>query len=511
MSISSLFREFGPNVAIAAAVPTAAVLVFAIYMTRFDLQWGAFLTGILLAGILSLVDRTLRAEHLVTNYSAKLVIAQFELEREKNEREALEEQYLSAKARLQFIDEAMPFMLAYVDDQRRCRHHSRAFAAFVRLPPDRIDGRLLRDVLGHHFYSEIEHAVDEVLEARTFYVERTRRMPEGAIYHLLIQCLPRFASEGSVTGFYVVLTDITDRRHVGSGGAHGPADALQQERGEEHGAGADTLRAQEMLGDSIAERITGRKDAAQHIVSAIENDEFTLFCQLIRPLLGRDSGQPGHYEILVRLIEEEQNLLPPGAFFPLAEKHGLMPHLDRWVVEHVLKWASPRKARNTDAAREKCFVNVAAATISDPDFPEFVLRQLQRYDVPGSTLCFEMRLSDVTAQLGDAAEFARSVKTGGCRIALSDYGVDRASLNVLKHVPADFIKIDGGIVLNIVRDPVQFAKVASIGRMAKAIGVRTIGELVEDGETIARLQEADIDFAQGYGISRPRPLEGVAE
>lgn len=508
MSISRLFRAFGPNMAIAAAVPTAALLVVAIYLTRFDLQWGAFLTGILIAGVLALVDRTLRAEHLVTNYSAKLVIAQFELEREKSERKAVDEQYMSAKARLQFIDEAMPFMLAYVDDQRRCQHHSRAFAAFVRLPPNRIDGRLLRDVLGHHFYSEIEHAVDEVLEGRTFYVERTRRMPEGAIYHLLIQCLPRFASEGGVAGFYVVLTDITDRRHVESGRAYGPANALHEECAKERSAGAETVRAQEMLSDSLAEQITGRKDAAQRIVTAIEKDEFTLFRQLIRPL-GCDSGQPGHYEILVRLIEEEKNLLPPGAFFPLAEKHGLMPHLDRWVVVHVLQWASLRKARDTDAARGKCFINIAAATIGDPDFPEFVLRQLQQYDVPGSTLCFEMTLSDVIAQFGDAAEFVRSVKTGGCQIALSDYGVDRASLNMLKHVPADFLKIDGGIIINIVRDPVQFANVASIGRMAKAIGVRTIGELVEDGETIARLQEADIDFAQGYGISRPRPLEDV--
>ena len=502
-----LYHALGPYVAAVAAVATAAVLVFAIYFTRFDLEWGAFLTGILLAGILAMVDRTLRAEFLVASHAAKLVIAQYELARETHEYKVLDEAYASAKARLRLTDEALPVMLAYVDAERRCQYHNSAFATFVGLPPKKIDGRHLRDVLGRNFYAEIEDTVDEVLAGRTFYIERTRKMPDGAIYHLLTQYLPRFASEGNVAGFFTALTDITNLSHLASGAPDTVAEAIGPERGT-LSAGADAASAQDMFSDSLAEQVTGWKDAADRIIASIEKDEFTLFCQLITPL-ALDSGQPGHYEILVRLLEEEENLLPPGAFFPLAEKHGLMPRLDRWVVAHVLQWASARKTGNASAAYGKCFINIAGATISDPDFPEFVLHQLQKFSVAGSTICFEMTVSDVTSRRGDAAEFARLVKQSGCQIALCDYGGDRLSLDILKNVPADFLKIDGSIILNILRDPVHLAKVVTISRMAKAIGIRTIGELVEDEETKARLREADIDFAQGYGISRPQPLADV--
>ena len=115
----------------------------------------------------------------------------------------------------------------------------------------------------------------------------------------------------------------------------------------------------------------------------------------------------------------------------------------------------------------------------------------------------------MSSRSGDAAEFARRVKKSGCEIALCDYRGARRSLDMLKHVPADFVKIDGSIILNILRDPVHFAKVVTISRIAKMICVRTIGALVEDTETKARLREAGIEFVQGYGISRPQPLADI--
>lgn len=501
-----LYRVLGPYVAAAAVAATAAALVVAIYFTRFDLEWGAFLTGILLAGVLALVGRTAGVELLAASRARKLSVAQSKLARETREREGIDAAYASAKARLKLADEALPVMLVYVDTERHCQYHNSAFATFVGLPPKKIDGRHLREVLGRSHYAEIEGAVDEVLAGRTFYIERTRKMPDGAIYQLLTQYLPRFSGEGSVEGFYTVLTDITERGHLRPAAPDTVAKATGP-KSVTPAAGSVATSAHDMYGDTLAEQATGWKDASNRIIAAIEKDEFTLFCQLITPL-ALDSGQPAHYEILVRLLEEEENLLPPGAFFPLAEKHGLMPRLDRWVVTRVLQWASARSADS--AAHGKCFVNIAGATISDPDYPEFVLHQLQKFNVAGSTICFEMTVSDVTSRPGDAAEFARLVKQGGCQIALSDYGGDRLSMDILKNVPADFLKIDGSIILNILRDPVHLAKVVTISRMARAVGIRTIGELVEDEETLARLREANIDYAQGYGISRPQPLADVA-
>lgn len=377
------------------------------------------------------------------------------------------------------------------------------------LPPQRIDGQHLSAIFGRDFYAEIEDAINAVLAGRTFCIERTRKMPDGAIYQLLTQYLPHFASDGKVDGFCAVLTDITERSHLPSGASDAAADAIEPQRGTlAAGVDADAANAQEMFGDSLAEQVTGWADATERIIAAIDKDEFTLFCQLIEPL-ALDSGEPGHYEVLVRLLEEEKNLLPPGSFFPLAEKHGLMPRLDRWVVTQVLQCASTGKTGKASANHGKYFINIAGATISDPDFPEFVQHQLQKFGVAGSRICFEMTVSDVSSRSGDAAEFARRVKKSGCEIALCDYRGDRRSLDMLKHVPADFVKIDGSIILNILRDPVHFAKVVTISRIAKMICVRTIGALVEDTETKARLREAGIEFVQGYGISRPQPLADI--
>ena len=369
----------------------------------------------------------------------------------------------------------------------------------------------MRDVLGRKVYSEMEASVDQLLAGQTVNFERTQKMPYGAVYRLSVQHVPQFGSEGNFAGFYLILTDITVPGDVQSRAADSAAVARQAQA--ERGiigpdARTDAASDQAMFVNCFAEQVTGWKDAASRIIAAIEKDEFTLLCQRVRPL-GIDPDQPGqpdHYEIFIRLLEEEENLMAPGAFFPLAEENGLMPHLDRWVVTHVLKWLSSRKAGDTGAEDGIFFINVAEATIRDPHFPGFVENQLQKFGVPGSAVCFEITESELASQRSDALEFVRLIKQAGCHIALSGFCRDRISVNILKHFPVNFLKIDGGVILNILRDPVALAKAIAINRIAKAIGIRTIAELVESDETITKLREIKIDFAQGFGISRPRPL-----
>lgn len=196
-------------------------------------------------------------------------------------------------------------------------------------------------------------------------------------------------------------------------------------------------------------------------------------------------------------------MIPPGAFFPLAEKNGLMPYLDRWVVEHVLSWISHQQNVDKEAI---FFINVGAATIGDPDFSDFLQGALSETGMQGSVLCFEVAQTDLAIRNESVAEFARQVKLCGCRVALSGFGRDSVSFDQIRGFQVDFIKIDGSLIFNLLSNPVDLAKVVSIDRVAKKIGVRTVAELVENDDLIEKLGEIGIDFAQGFGVSRPRIL-----
>jgi EAL domain-containing protein (putative c-di-GMP-specific phosphodiesterase class I) len=153
------------------------------------------------------------------------------------------------------------------------------------------------------------------------------------------------------------------------------------------------------------------------------------------------------------------------------------------------------------------FINLAAATLGDPEFPEFLRSILQEYEAAAGSLCFEVTDAELAQRGENAAEFIRQVRACGCRVALSGFGRDNVSFDRIRGFQVDFIKIDGSLILGLQRDPVNLAKVSSIDRVAKKIGVRTVAELVESDELIVKLSELGIDYAQGFGISRPRALE----
>jgi EAL domain-containing protein (putative c-di-GMP-specific phosphodiesterase class I) len=227
---------------------------------------------------------------------------------------------------------------------------------------------------------------------------------------------------------------------------------------------------------------------------------------LISPL-AVNSGEAEHYEVLVRLMEEEESMMPPGEFFPLAEQHGLMPHLDRWVVQHVTEWIAYQNPQGRTQGSSVYFINVSRATLSDTGFPDYLQLILLTYGVPGAALCFEISGTELALISADVAEFARRVRQCGCRVALSGFGRDQILFDLIRGFRVDFLKIDGATILYILRDPVSLARVTAIDRVAKKIGVKTIAELVESEEIIVKLREIGIDFAQGFAISRPRPLE----
>ena len=277
------------------------------------------------------------------------------------------------------------------------------------------------------------------------------------------------------------------------------APGIRAEAADPHHPGHETYV------DSLAESLTGWTHVGDRLVSAFEQNEFCLYAQAIRPLSPAVSGRFMH-EILVRLNEEEENLMPPGAFFPLIERHGMMPRLDRWVVTHVLDWIAEAPER-----REVVYtVNVSTQTLDDADFGPFILGALRQRGLPGAVLCFELDSHSFDKNVA-LTTLVPALRSGGCRTALTQVGRGDGSFRQLRLFTPDYLKIDGSIVLHLLRDRVAAAKVKAIVQVAKNIGARTIAELVEDEETIAALHAAGVDFAQGFAISRPRPLQQLAD
>lgn len=261
---------------------------------------------------------------------------------------------------------------------------------------------------------------------------------------------------------------------------------------------------------SLTENRSGWSNAAERLAGALENDEFRLYHQAILPLKS-DQDHPSIHEILIRLQEEEDNMAPPGAFIPIAERYNMMPAIDRWVVRHVIGWHGKNRATPAAPPRVLYSINLAGVTLSDREFPDFIRNECAANNFPPQALCFEIAEGDALARLADASRFISELKPAGCRFALDGFGETNVSFDHLKHVPVDFLKIDGNIIREILRDPVSLAKTKGIQRVCRTIGIQTVGLFVESPEVLDKLRELEVDYVQGFGISRPRPLAEFTE
>lgn len=495
-----IFRGVRAYIVAVAVVGIVAALVSTIFFTQDNLPWTAFLTGILVASVLAEAARASRSEWVLMRRTAQLSALKDKLELEKSLRKSAEEKIADAQVRLRLIDETLLTMIVLIDTDGHCRYHNRAFRDWLHLKAELINGRPLRELFGSKAYAGIATAVQQSLDGQPLRYEYLQEMPGGAVYRLSVEHVPQFDAAGRVTGFYFLAQDITQRDDLPISAT--PESATSS--GAPINAGTKEHADQEMFLEAFSEQVSGRRDAGKQFIAAIQEGQFSLYCQLISPL-PINSGKTAHYEILIRLREEENSTTPPGAFFPLAEKNGLMPYLDRWVVGHVLEWAANQQnsGRDSDSI---FFINVASATIGDPEFPCFLKNMLDEQEMPGSILCFEVSELDLTARNDSVAAFIREVRQCGCRVALSSFGRHGVSFEQIRGFQVEFLKIDGGTILNMLSNPVDLAKVISIDRTAKKIGVKTVAELVESDEIVAKLSEIGIDFAQGFGISRPSRL-----
>ncbi|ADN01439.1 EAL domain-containing protein [Spirochaeta thermophila] len=232
---------------------------------------------------------------------------------------------------------------------------------------------------------------------------------------------------------------------------------------------------------------------------AIREERLTLYAQDIIPL-GAHNGFPKK-EILVRLKEEE-TLILPGEFIPVAERYNLMPLIDRWIIEAVLQYGT-----STPDHRDTVFaVNLSSATLLDEGFPDFFLRRLKETQFPPSRLCLEITETTAIRNFRKASLFIRRFREMGCSFALDDFGMGFSSFAYLKHLPVDFLKIDGSFVQTIVENEVDYQLVKSIHTMGKIMGKKTIAEFVSSREIYEKLATIPVDYVQGFFVGEPHPL-----
>lgn len=247
--------------------------------------------------------------------------------------------------------------------------------------------------------------------------------------------------------------------------------------------------------------LIGWADPVARLRAALDHDELELFCQpmlALKPPGGHPVG-----EVMVRLREEEQAMLPPGEFLPAFEHYEMMPELDRWVVAHAVRHLGP------GGRIGRLSINIAAQTLRDRRFPSFVAKQLAAAGLPGSALVFELEEADMLERTEVAAQFARALTALGCGLLFDGFGRRSVSFAPLKTLGFEFVKVDGSIIRHLGRSKIAASKMNAIVRVGEAIRIGVIAECVEDDATLELARSVGADLAQGFGIVRPAPIESV--
>lgn len=240
------------------------------------------------------------------------------------------------------------------------------------------------------------------------------------------------------------------------------------------------------------------------INAALAEDRFTLYHQAYLPL-NAAAGVRGHLEVLLRMIDEEGNLVQPGSFLPAAERYNLMPAIDRWVVGTVFAGYHALVAKRGGGPLT-CAINLSGTTLNAEGFLDFVRQLALEHAVPPHSICFEITETAAINNLRKAAEFIRECKSMGFLFALDDFGTGTSSFGYLKNLPVDYLKIDGGFVKNIEGDAIDKAMTEAINRIGHIMGIKTIAEYAENDAIIQELKHMGVDYAQGFGVCRPTPL-----
>ncbi len=240
--------------------------------------------------------------------------------------------------------------------------------------------------------------------------------------------------------------------------------------------------------------------------TALDNDNFELYLQRIQDA-NTLSVVSNHYEVLLRMVGEEGQIIPPGAFLPAAERFNLIGSVDRWVVENVFKKLKIIRHRYNDIDKLSLSINLSGASMGDNEFLERICQLLDESSYSAESFCFEITETAAITNLKHAQVFLSKLQSKGCKIALDDFGSGLSSFAYLKSLPIDVIKIDGYFVKDIANDEIDKVFVESINKMGQVMGLTTVAEFVENEDILKILSEIGVNYAQGFGIHKPCPFD----
>jgi EAL domain-containing protein (putative c-di-GMP-specific phosphodiesterase class I) len=221
------------------------------------------------------------------------------------------------------------------------------------------------------------------------------------------------------------------------------------------------------------------------------------------PLGGRTPSGP-HIELLLRLRDEHGQRVLPGAFMPAAERYGLMPVIDRWVIETAFGHFDQLHPSGADL--QLATINLSGASIEDESLVDLILDRLRHYGIAPERVCFEVTETVAVRNLAQVGRFIQRLREVGCRIALDDFGAGMSSFGYLKNLPVDIIKIDGSFIRDLLVDPMSHSIVRAVTDIGHQRGLAVVAEWVTSTEIADALRGIGVDFAQGYALHVPEAV-----
>lgn len=258
------------------------------------------------------------------------------------------------------------------------------------------------------------------------------------------------------------------------------------------------------LGDEMLAQREGEMQWVTEINSALDEDRFVLYGQIIVPL--QNPQLKPDIEILLRMKGRDGNIIPPGAFLPAAERYQLSGQIDQWVVDHAFAWLE-RNFTQFSQYFGNCAINLSGGSLGDSNLKQTIISHLDNSSLLPYKVKFEITETSAIANLLEAQRFINALKAYGCQFSLDDFGSGLSSFAYLKNLPVDNLKIDGQFVKNIMDDKLDLAMVKSINDIGHVMGKVTIAEFVENDEVRELLREIGVDYGQGYGLGVPTPLD----
>ena len=240
---------------------------------------------------------------------------------------------------------------------------------------------------------------------------------------------------------------------------------------------------------------------ADLIRDALAEDRFVLHAQ---PIVDLDSGRIGQYELLLRMVDADGELIAPGAFLPVAERFDLIGQIDRWVVRRAIAMLAEAGAAGHQITAE---VNLSGRSTGDPELLALIEHELRDTGVDPARLIFEITETTAVANIPAAQYFSARLADLGCRFALDDFGAGFGSFYYLKHLPFDYLKIDGEFVRHCAENRTDQLVIQAVVHIARGLGKCTVAEQAGDDATLALLRRLGVDQAQGFFLGRPAPLE----